>query len=435
MPIDPRIVLGVQAPHLESRRTVQPLDPLDVAHKSMALQALMGQQQLQGLQLQQARQGMADEQAVREAYRASGGDSGMLRKLLGDRGAYKQLQELDKYELEAAGKRATIDKDQAAAAKSRYDVAIGDIKRVASILSTAQDQPSWDMARQVLVQEKPDLAAKLPEQFNPQFVQTQIAQGMTIAERLADQRARDTQAITLRGQDMTAATARRGQDIGAQTAREGHGVTMRGQDIGAATQRRGQDLTAATTRRGQDMQFDPSLAQQRAQATAMGKEAGEAQAQAQINLPQATATAEKAIRLVDDLLKHPGFSTTVGATLVPGTRFVPGTDAADFQARFDELKGGAFLQAFETLKGGGQITEREGQVATQAMTRMNLAQSEKEFRTAAREFQQIASAALRRAKQKAGQASTGATGSFATPLPGGESRGASYYIDRVMEGK
>ena len=40
-----------------------------------------------------------------------------------------------------------------------------------------------------------------------------------------------TEGLTARGQDMTAATARRGQDI-----------TMRGQDIGAATTRRGQDM-------------------------------------------------------------------------------------------------------------------------------------------------------------------------------------------------
>lgn len=41
----------------------------------------------------------------------------------------------------------------------------------------------------------------------------------------------------------------RGQDISAETARSGQAVTMRGQDIGASTARRGQDITA----RGQDI--------------------------------------------------------------------------------------------------------------------------------------------------------------------------------------
>ena len=49
MPIDPRIILGIQAPQFKVA------DPLESAHKSLALQALMGQQELQGLQVDEAR--------------------------------------------------------------------------------------------------------------------------------------------------------------------------------------------------------------------------------------------------------------------------------------------------------------------------------------------------------------------------------------------
>lgn len=41
------------------------------------------------------------------------------------------------------------------------------------------------------------------------------------------------------------------------------------------------------------------------------------------------------------------------------------------QARIDQIKGGAFLAAFEALKGAGQITEVEGQKATQAKARLD----------------------------------------------------------------
>ena len=71
-----------------------------------------------------------------------------------------------------------------------------------------------------------------------------------------------------------------------------------------------------------------------------------------------------------------------------------------FQSRFDQIKGGAFLQAFETLKGGGSITNVEGEKGTAALNRMGIAQSEKEFVQAAREFQAVIRAGVQRAQAK-----------------------------------
>lgn len=142
-----------------------------------------------------------------------------------------------------------------------------------------------------------------------------------------------------------------------------------------------------------------------------------AQAQAALDLPTAQAKANQALQLVDQMIgtkgrelrpgekevaPHSGFSAAVGATWTPGARFVPGTEAANFQALYDQVKGGAFLQAFESLKGAGQITEVEGTKATQAITRMQLAQSEAEFIKAAREFQDSAKRGMELAKQRAG---------------------------------
>ena len=95
---------------------------------------------------------------------------------------------------------------------------------------------------------------------------------------------------------------------------------------------------------------------------------------------------------------HPGFENAVGLGI--GLRFVPGSPASDFQAYFDQLKGQAFLQAFQTLKGGGSITVEEGKKATDAINRMSLAQSEKEFVAAAREFQSILESGARKAQMK-----------------------------------
>jgi hypothetical protein len=243
------------------------------------------------------------------------------------------------------------------------------------------------------------------------------------------------QAVTARGQDIGAATATRGQDIGASTAAAGQAVTARGQDIGAATAKAGQTVTL----RGQDLvnaraqenllvrkedqrrAADPAFQQQLAEAKATGQNMAKDKVLRATQLPKVLDTAAQTLAEVDTLIgkrdkdgkllpgqkPHPGFENAVGATFLPGARFVPGTDAANFQARFDQIKGGAFLQAFETLKGGGSITNIEGEKGTAALNRMSLAQSEKEFVQASREFQDIVRTGVERAKKMASETPAG----------------------------
>ena len=61
----------------------------------------------------------------------------------------------------------------------------------------------------------------------------------------------------------------------------------------------------------------------------------------------------------------------------------------DLQVKIDQLKGKAFLQAFESLKGGGAISEREGTAAAEAQARLNQAQSEKAYKEALDELYTI----------------------------------------------
>ncbi len=105
---------------------------------------------------------------------------------------------------------------------------------------------------------------------------------------------------------------------------------------------------------------------------------------------------------MDDLLEktktHPGRQYATGkSSILPK---VPGTAPADFQVLLDQIGGQQFLQAFETLKGGGQITEVEGRKATEAMARMNPRQSEESFLQGVSEFQNIVRSAKERASTK-----------------------------------
>jgi hypothetical protein len=170
---------------------------------------------------------------------------------------------------------------------------------------------------------------------------------------------------------------------------------------------------------------DPAFQQQMATARATGEAIAKGDVAAAQALPKVISRAEEGVRLIDELVgkrdsttgqllkgskPHPGFSTTVGATLLPGSRFIPGTDAASFMSRFDQIKGASFLEAFEALKGGGAITEKEGSKATEAINRMSIATDEKEFVRAALDLQDVIRKGVTNAQAKASRSGGGRTG-------------------------
>jgi len=118
----------------------------------------------------------------------------------------------------------------------------------------------------------------------------------------------------------------------------------------------------------------------------------------------AEATITNNVTLLDELIAHPGFSAVVGAKGI-STGFtgfgLPGSDAANFQARFEQIKSIAFLEGFQQLKGAGAISEAEGKKGETAITRLSTAQSEKAFLSAVKELKEVMQAGLAR-KQKSG---------------------------------
>jgi hypothetical protein len=122
------------------------------------------------------------------------------------------------------------------------------------------------------------------------------------------------------------------------------------------------------------------------------------------NLPKVIEDSNYSIKLIDDLLNSKGFGTAVGlSSKIDPRNYIAGTDATNFRRRLDQIKGQQFLQAFNSLKGGGQITEVEGKKATDAISRMDTSLTEDEFKAAAREFQDVIRTGLERAKRGAGQ--------------------------------
>jgi len=71
-------------------------------------------------------------------------------------------------------------------------------------------------------------------------------------------------------------------------------------------------------------------------------------------------------------------------------------DAARARSKLNKIKGGAFLKAFESLKGGGQITELEGKKAEQAQSRLETALNYPDFLDALEEFRFYVDIGIRR---------------------------------------
>lgn len=149
-------------------------------------------------------------------------------------------------------------------------------------------------------------------------------------------------------------------------------------------------------------------------------------------LPDAIASASRDLTNIDNLLKHPGLSAVVG---VPnpfkggfGMFEVSGSPAAGAASLLSQLQSGAFLTGYQTLKGGGAITEIEGKKAETAVLRAQKAQSEEEFRAALLEYRNAVVAGVEKLKRASrGQfmpdasvsPSAAPAGSAAVPARGG----------------
>jgi hypothetical protein len=135
------------------------------------------------------------------------------------------------------------------------------------------------------------------------------------------------------------------------------------------------NIMAGLKQEEQQLKVDELKAKQDEQRRALGAQ------QASINAQ---------IGVIDKALGHPGRETVTGLSgKLDPRNYIAGTDATNFKTVVDQIGGAAFLQAFESLKGGGQITEVEGKKATDAMARLNTAQSDAEFKESLNELRQI----------------------------------------------
>jgi hypothetical protein len=168
--------------------------------------------------------------------------------------------------------------------------------------------------------------------------------------------------------------------------------------------------------------LDPrSLAGERAFGTAVGTQQGQGAAAA----PADISNAQAALDILDQIETSPELPWATGTAAVLNS--IPGTGRFGFQKLVEQAKSGAFLSAVQQMRGMGALSNTEGQVATAAITRMDTALSEADFRKALADYRAIIQKGLDRAQSR-----IGAQPNVNAPRPGSgnqTSNGLSWSIE------
>jgi hypothetical protein len=129
---------------------------------------------------------------------------------------------------------------------------------------------------------------------------------------------------------------------------------------------------------------------------------GQARGTAQAALANgADIDAEETKKKIDQFIESKGFNEVFGQIDQYRPKWSHSDAGADSLARYEQLTGVAFLSAYSMLKGGGAITDIEGQKAGAAMARLNRAQSEAEAKQALIDFKEAVDTGLRKLKRAA----------------------------------
>lgn len=386
MPADASIYGLIQQPKLTS--------PMEAYGGALQIKHLINQDALAAMQQEQLRTGMDEDRKLRDLFARGNVKPEEVMAISPAKGLTFQKNASDAKKTEAETKAKEMES---------FAKAVSVLK---DRLPTVRDDASYaayvEQAKALL---GPDKVAQLglPPAFDPQWVQRQLVEAKELFTPKPTEMNLGGKRIVV---DMNPWTNPKIVGMEFQNTQTPDSVASN------ATTQRGQNMTQATAIRGQNItdarERDVDLQGRITAAREGAKNAVDARAA----LPQIQANAERGIRLIDELVgsadgktkAHPGFQSAVGVSVSKAMSpfwAMPGTDRRDFEARLAEIKGGAFMEAFQSLRGGGQITEKEGDKATAAITRMETAQSEAEFVKAAREFQGVIKTGLERAKQKA----------------------------------
>jgi len=336
MPLDPNIILGIK--------------PLDVA----AIQQETQQRQMNNLKLQEAQQGIAEQNALRQMYNQPGFDPNSPEAI---RQMYRVSPQLGiKYETE----RSTLMKNRLDQLKVGHDV----LQQKLGMLSA---NPSDD-----------NITSTLQEGVKSGFITPEHSSGILrqvsnlglqdrsnfFLNMSADAKDRYTKQVISAADKLHAATTRRGQDITADTARRGQDITLAGQNKPPAGYRYTPEgnLEGIPGGPAGTEGINPVVLRQREKEYPKAKSAVSALNEGTNNL----------IRDLTELRNHPGLPAITGLV---GGRFDTQVGAGeDARVLYDNIKATGVLTAMKGLKEAGasfgQQSDKEGELLKQSASKL-----------------------------------------------------------------
>jgi len=146
------------------------------------------------------------------------------------------------------------------------------------------------------------------------------------------------------------------------------------------------------------------------------EEIGKGEGVATVALPAAIANGEQMLKQIEEVQNHPARTMATGPIMgrLPGLA----GKQLDFVERADQLKGQAFLQAYQQLRGGGAITEVEGLKGEVAIARLSRAKNWGDYNTALEDLKVIVKRGVENARIKAGKPTNPADGGSMVGAPG-----------------
>lgn len=149
------------------------------------------------------------------------------------------------------------------------------------------------------------------------------------------------------------------------------------------------------------------------------------------------AAADQMLNVINAIKMHPGRETGTGMSSILDPRnYMYGTNAYDFKSALKQLEGKTFLEAYQILRGGGAITEKEGAQATNAMARLQTAQSDEAFLSGLNELEDIVKGARdRKLSGSAAESSAGASKNIINTLPTANSSNRGQRIRDTQTGQ
>lgn len=410
--LDASIILGGRPAQIES--------PVNALAKVLQVQGMQQQGQMRDLQMQDAMEARTSKNKLAELYRSAVGADGKIDRNRLFQGAAQQgmgaqIPALQKQFAEADEQTGKVDAAAFKLANDRY----GAMKQTMGALYQRQD-----LTKDLVLQAGQELvqAGILKPEMYEKAIATMPDDPMQLRARL-----RDGLASQMKPEDILTAFAPKPEKID-------NGQTIGFRDVNPNSPTYGQNTGGAAVQKQQTPDSIATNATSRAnnantvsaarEANAIMRDLNAQEKRLKIDELQSEQTtrnqakeaakvaADVQISAIDKAINHPGRSTGTGFSSMADPRnFVPGTDATDFRVVLDQIKGTAFLQAFQSLKGGGAITEMEGKKAEAAIARLDRAQSDKEFETALKDLRAVMVAGKNRLAGGTG----GASSSFDSP--------------------